>query len=64
MDPNETLRRLRALAATILGDHENPDGNGVDQDDAAALAEHVNALDEWITRGGFLPEPWANGGKP
>jgi hypothetical protein len=64
MDPNEILRALRALAATVLRDHENADGSGVDQDDASALAEHFAALDEWISGGGFLPESWAKGRTP
>jgi hypothetical protein len=56
MDPNLTLRALRALAAKVLYDWEN--GNRVDRDAVRALAERFEYLDEWISRGGFLPEPW------
>jgi hypothetical protein len=59
VDPNQALRDLRALVERVLRD-----GEGADQDDANALAAGFNALDEWITRGGFLPEPWAKGGRP
>lgn len=62
MDPNVALRALRALAAKVLYDHENAEGNGVDQDDARALAERFQHLDEWLSRGGFLPQPWARRG--
>ena len=55
MDPNETLRRMRELAAEIpkldmesLADHWK----------ATELAELVEALDNWITKGGFLPAAW------
>jgi hypothetical protein len=60
MDPNENLREQRALAEQLA------DGFNGDQDsaanymnDAARLAELQQALDEWITGGGFLPNGWA-----
>jgi hypothetical protein len=28
-------------------------------EDAAALAERVQALDEWLKKGGFLPTAWS-----
>ncbi len=61
MDPNETLRALRAYAAKVLQDNDDPD-NGVDQDEARAFAEAFEHLDQWISRGGFLPESWARRG--
>lgn len=46
MDPNETLRQLRGELAT----------------DRAFIGEPVKelfeALDEWLTKGGFLPTEW------
>lgn len=59
MDPNATLRELRQLAAQIITDYDDVEGNGIDQDDANRLAELVEALDDWITKGGFLPGAWA-----
>lgn len=48
MDPNETLRRIRMYTAQpVLLD-----------DDGICLAELVTALDDWLTRGGFLPDGW------
>jgi hypothetical protein len=53
MDPNETLKIIRDLIEEIL-DPEAPatDTNGRD------LAEDVQALDSWLSRGGYLPEAW------
>lgn len=49
MDPNANLAELRELASAQL--------NG-GQTDPDRMAELVEALDEWITRGGFLPADW------
>jgi hypothetical protein len=47
MDPNATLTELRELVAF---------------DDPAAvaeeMAERIEALDAWLTNGGFLPDEW------
>jgi hypothetical protein len=45
MDPNTNLEQIRALVAERIeaGDE---------------LVELVEALDNWITRGGFLPRDW------
>lgn len=56
MDPNATLAALRALADGVLNhteDGENLTSVAVD------LAEHFDALDEWLSRGGFLPAAWS-----
>lgn len=58
MDPNANLEELRRLAESMLEAYEDEDSNGIDQDDAARLAELVQALDGWITGGGFLPSAW------
>jgi hypothetical protein len=53
MDPNETLTELRRLVSrahepiTMTGGH------------AQSFAESFEALDEWLSRGGFLPEAWS-----
>lgn len=55
MDPNANLEELRGLYRTILD-------NGQDTfDDATRLAELVEALDGWLSKGGFLPSEWAKG---
>jgi hypothetical protein len=52
MDPNANLEEQRRIARRIL------DG---DDRDAERLAELVEALDEWLASGGFLPSDWAAG---
>lgn len=58
MDPNQTLRQLRRLAAM-----RHAGGRTQDEWDAAAdeLAELFEALDRWLSRGGFPPEAWVEG---
>jgi hypothetical protein len=46
MDPNATLAQIRELIAA---------GTKVDLEQAAEL---MTALDEWLSRGGFLPDAW------
>ena len=46
------------LAELIQKYYEDEDGKGVDQDDANRLAELVEALNNWILKGGFLPKAW------
>lgn len=53
MDPNVTLAELRRLAALAVE-------RRADRNDADALGEHVQALDGWLTGGGFLPQAWAD----
>jgi hypothetical protein len=57
MDPVANLKEQRALAAHIivLADREDGDPNGELAECASRLAELVQALDEWRTRGGFDP---------
>lgn len=43
MDPNEALAQLR---------------NAFADSDYLTAEELFNALDEWLTKGGFLPDPW------
>jgi hypothetical protein len=48
MDPNETLRRLRELARR---DSDHPVYS-------PEWPELFQALDQWISRGGLLPDAW------
>lgn len=50
MDPTANLQEQLRIAKRIA--------NGRDAD-SVRLADLVIALNEWITRGGFLPAPWA-----
>lgn len=50
MDPNAALGAIRELVT---------DGaDGLDEGRAELLRDLVADLDEWITRGGFLPADW------
>lgn len=53
--PDSALARMRELAASILAD---ADRGGISQVEGIALAEEVQSLDEWISRGGFRPADW------
>lgn len=58
MDPDATLAQIRALRHTIttgIGDGE------AFRADAVALAERIEALDDWLSGNGFLPDAWAGG---
>lgn len=60
MDPNANLKEQREIVARMLDDDaESPDGFA---NDATRLAELVQALDEWLTNGGFLPSEWSSAG--
>jgi len=61
MDPDECLLRLRAAAAKVR--EEMAKGLGGDpMDDVSDMLEHFEALDGWISNGGFLPEAWKKNG--
>jgi len=53
MDPNETLAEIRRLVRVI--GTPAADEAGVE---ALRLAELVEGLDNWLSRGGFLPDKW------
>lgn len=55
MDVNETLARIRAAMSelTIARDVETSAWLG------AQLADSVRDLDEWLSKGGFLPDDWS-----
>ena len=52
MDPNETLAQMRAAIETFWA----TDGSTESADDVAVYAA---ALDQWLSRGGFLPTAWS-----
>lgn len=61
MDPDANLEYLRTNARVVVAS----DGSTFSSQDgetwegfAKDLAEYVLALDEWITKGGFLPQAW------
>lgn len=56
MDPNANLTRQREIVARIV-EGESQDG------DLEELADLAEALDEWLSKGGFLPARWQRGRK-
>jgi hypothetical protein len=52
MDPDANLVEQRRLSQDIIYDEL------LDETKANRLAELVQALDEWIKGGGFLPKAW------
>ena len=48
MDPNAALAEIRAILSR----------DDLDLMDYERLADLIAALDEWITRGGYLPAAW------
>lgn len=62
MDVNESLRTALENAREIIDllDRERPDGPGLTivESNAEKLSESLIAIDEWLSKGGFLPERW------
>jgi hypothetical protein len=61
MDPTANLTEQLSIARSLLDVHGvamSPDDVA---DNAERLAELVVALDEWLRKGGFLPDPWTLG---
>lgn len=57
MDPNKALESMRAAIADMQLAASNDDSDAYE---AAAydVVESANALDEWLSRGRFLPDAW------
>lgn len=52
MDPNACLMELRELTRMVN------DGEAFAERNLERIAELVEALDGWLSRGGFLPTVW------
>lgn len=57
MDPNEALEAARAQASVIVARHDA--GEEVETGHVEKLVENFQALDEWLSKGGFLPYAWS-----
>jgi hypothetical protein len=57
VDPEETLRRMRKLAL-MLTDTGSIPTEVEERMHGEELAELTIALDEWLSKGGFLPSDW------
>lgn len=62
MDPNEALKRAREAARILDNDRcvsrKAREELAVELDAMTDLAEAFDALDQWISKGGFLPDAW------
>lgn len=56
MDPNEALRQIRSITDYVNADSYSDDM----QADLDRLAELFEALDQWLSKGGFLPNAWGS----
>jgi hypothetical protein len=54
MDPNQALSELRAA----INDYQLATDPASAADAADRLAEHSQAIDNWLCQGGFLPDHW------
>lgn len=62
MDINEALKNMRAAMARAQG-HMDDDTDSaafcvVPNHTVAAMMEAAQAVDEWLSAGGFLPQAW------
>ncbi len=55
MDPNANLEEQERISKRLMEDTRDL---GFTVEDAYRLAELVLALNEWISKGGFLPTKW------
>lgn len=58
MDADNTLKAIRDIVDEVLGDDEEAHESLDDAEKLIEFAERFRALDEWLTRGGFLPAGW------
>lgn len=56
MDPNATLEKIRATYEPLRVMLE--DTAGEDTEMVQELLDSIEALDEWLSKGGFLPKDW------
>lgn len=57
MDPNEALTRCREAVQFFASDYMSVDA----WDMIEQFTDHFEALDKWLTGGGFLPADWNRG---
>ncbi len=59
MDPNTVLENARKVAARIIRASDQAGGGDTGMEvDGETLAEAFQALDEWLSKGGFPPADW------
>jgi hypothetical protein len=59
MDPTQCLKEIREMVAELLKrDNSDPRQLDASISDMEDLVPAIAALDQWLTRGGFLPKQW------
>ena len=63
MDPEQALTDIRRLISELEPLRQGDDvvHAGTVQDEVLELMEKFEALDEWLTKGGFPPSDWRHG---
>lgn len=61
MDPNTNLQESLDLSQKIINNFNKDGSAAVAWSDAIRLAELLQALDGWLSDGGFLPNRWTHG---
>lgn len=68
MDPDVALATLRERGASLrawveAADWEvSPAALSQHDDDLTAMLDAAEALDEWLTKGGYIPQEWTSRG--
>jgi len=58
MDPDAALDGLLGLVDLLAGDADADTGQRISRHEIPRMTELVEALDSWLTAGGFLPRRW------
>jgi hypothetical protein len=61
MDPNIALEDIRKAIASTAIDPSRTDFDDVLYQAGIVAFDAFEALDEWLSKGGFLPSAWVNG---
>lgn len=61
MDVNKTLATIRECVGELRS--QDDDGTLDSDSQTGALLEAIESLDEWLSRGGFLPDAWKENGR-
>ena len=63
MDPDVTLAAILELMDKLIKEYQASEDGAVNSGDAVALASHIESLDQWLRKGGFLPKEWRHEGR-
>jgi hypothetical protein len=61
MDPNKALETIRECTGELRS--QDDDGTLDSGSQTGTLLEAIESLDEWLCKGGFLPDDWKENGK-